>query len=81
VTAQLKAREIIVTCLPGVSEASTKTAAEVAREIRSQPDCSKLIQAARKLLSGALALTFKSTEAERAWQRGTSSYLRGGGQG
>jgi hypothetical protein len=66
IPAQRKTREILITCPPGESLASAKTAAEVAREIRSQPGEGDLIQAARKLPSGAFALTFKSTEAKRA---------------
>ena len=45
-----------------------KTAAEVVQAIRSRPGGDGLIAGARKLPSGAFALTFKSAEAKRAWQ-------------
>jgi hypothetical protein len=70
--AQRKAHEILVTCPTNEEIGSTKTTAEVAREIRIQPGGGDIIQAARKLPSGAFALTFKSVEAKRAWHAGGS---------
>ena len=61
-----KAREVLVTCSLSDAEGRAKTAAEVVRSIRSQPGGDSLITGARKLPSGAFALTFKSIEAKRA---------------
>jgi hypothetical protein len=63
-----KAREVLVTCSQSDPESGQKTAAEVAQAIRSRPGGDGLIAGARKLPSGAFALTFKSAEAKRAWQ-------------
>lgn len=63
-----KARELLVTCSQSNLEARGKTAAEVVQSIRSQPGGDGLITGARKLPSGAFALTFKSAEAKKAWQ-------------
>jgi len=63
-----KAREVLVTCSLSDAEGRAKTAAEVVRSIRSQPGGDSLITGARKLPSGAFALTFKRIEAKRVWQ-------------
>jgi len=63
-----KAREVLVTCSQTDPESRLKTAAEVVQAIRSRPGGDNLIAGARKLPSGAFALTFKSVEAKRAWQ-------------
>ena len=63
-----KAREMLVTCSPSGVAGKPKTAAEAVQAIRSQPGGGDLIAGARKLPSGAFALTFKSIEAKRAWQ-------------
>ena len=57
-----------MTCSPSNTEANTKTAAKVVKTIRGQPGGSKLITSARKLPSGAFALTFKSAEAKKSWK-------------
>jgi hypothetical protein len=63
-----KAREVLVTCSQSDPEVRAKTAAEVVQSIRSRPGGDGLITGARKLPSGAFALTFKSAEAKKAWQ-------------
>ena len=59
---------MLVTCSQSNLETRAKTAAEVVQAIRSQPGGDGLITGARKLPSGAFALTFKSAEVKRAWQ-------------
>jgi len=59
---------VLVTCLQGEPGGRPKTVAEVVQAIRSRPGGDGLIAGARKLLSRAFALIFKSTEAKRAWQ-------------
>ncbi len=59
---------MLVTCSQGEPGGGPKTAAEVVQAIRSRPGGDGLIAGARKLPSGAFALTFKSAEAKRAWQ-------------
>ena len=63
-----KSRELLVKCSQSNLDTRAKTAAEVVQSIRSQPGGDGLITGARKLPSGAFALTFKSAEAKKAWQ-------------
>jgi hypothetical protein len=63
-----KAREVLVTCSQSNTEGKARTAAEVVKLIRGQPGGNDLITGARKLPSGAFALTFKSVEAKKTWQ-------------
>jgi hypothetical protein len=59
---------VLVTCSQCNTESKARTAAEVVKLIRGQPRSNDLITKARKLLSGAFALIFKSVEAKKAWQ-------------
>jgi hypothetical protein len=59
-----RSREVLVT-LPQGTRAGTKSAADVAKEIKG---ASGGISGARKLPSGAFALTFQSEEAKEAWK-------------
>ena len=61
-----KAREVLVTCSQSNTEDKARTAAEVVKLIRGQPGGDDLITGARKLPSGAFALTFKSVKAKKA---------------
>jgi hypothetical protein len=51
-----------------LNKGKARTAAEVVKLIRGQPEGDDLITGARKLPSGAFALTFKSVKAKKAWQ-------------
>jgi flagellar biosynthesis GTPase FlhF len=59
---------VLVTCSQSNTEGKARTAAEVVKLIRGQLGDNDLITRARKLLSGAFALTFKSIKAKKAWQ-------------
>jgi hypothetical protein len=59
---------VLVTCSQSNTKGKARTAAEVVKSIRGQPGDNDLITGAKKLLSGAFALTFKSVEAKKAWQ-------------
>jgi hypothetical protein len=59
---------VLVTCSQSNTEGKARTAAEVVKLIRGQPGGNDLITGARKLLSGAFVLTFKSVKAKKAWQ-------------
>jgi hypothetical protein len=59
---------VLVTCSENNTKGKTRTAAEVVKSIRGQPGGNNLITRARKLPSGAFALTFKSVKAKKAWQ-------------
>jgi hypothetical protein len=61
-----KAREVLVTCSQNNTKDKAKTAAEVVKLIKSQPKGNNLITRAKKLLSNAFALTFKSVKAKKA---------------
>jgi hypothetical protein len=50
-------------------EGKARTAAEVVKSIKGQPGNNDLIIRAKKLLSSAFALTFKSVKAKKAWQK------------
>jgi hypothetical protein len=63
-----RAREVLVTCDQGPSSQSDKTAAEIVTEIQSTAGGNGEIIGARKLPSGAIALTFKSAEAKNQWK-------------
>jgi hypothetical protein len=58
---------VFVTCSQNNTEGKAKTAAEVVKLIRSQLEGNNLITRAKKLLSGAFALIFKSVKAKKAW--------------
>jgi hypothetical protein len=57
---------VLVTCSQSNTEGKARTAAEVVKSIRGQLEGNDLITGARKLLSGAFALTFKSVKAKKA---------------
>jgi hypothetical protein len=57
---------VLVTCLQSNTEDKAKTAAEVVKLIKGQPEGNNLITKAKKLLSDAFALTFKSVKAKKA---------------
>ena len=59
-----RAREVLVTCDQDTSSQINKSAAEIVAEIQSTARGKGEIIRARKLLSGAIALTFKSAEAK-----------------
>jgi hypothetical protein len=59
---------VLVTCFQSNTEDKARTAAEVVKLIKAQLGGNDLITRARKLLSGAFALTFKSVKAKKAWQ-------------
>jgi hypothetical protein len=59
-----RSREVLVTCDEGTSTQSNKSAAEIVAEVQSSAGGKGEIIGARKLLSGAIALTFKSVEAK-----------------
>jgi hypothetical protein len=61
-------REILITCPTGSQETNPKTAAEIVKNIRSQSGGSREILGARRLPSGAVSLTFRSTEAKQLWK-------------
>jgi hypothetical protein len=59
---------VLVTCSQSNTEGKTRSAAEVVKLIKGQPEGNDLITGARKLLSGVFALIFKSVKAKKAWQ-------------
>jgi hypothetical protein len=59
---------VLVTCLQSNTKGKARTAAEVVKLIKSQPEGNDLITGAKKLLSGVFALIFKSVKAKKAWQ-------------
>jgi hypothetical protein len=63
-----RAREVLVTPEPGANPQVEKTAAEIVADIQSTQGGRGEIIGARKLLSGAIALTFKSAEAKDQWK-------------
>ncbi len=63
-----RAREILVTCDQSTNEQNNKTAAEIVADIQSTAGGKGEIVGARKLPSGAIALTFKSAEAKDLWK-------------
>ena len=60
---------MLVTCSQSNTKGKTRTAAEVVKLIKGQLGGNDLIIKAKKLLSGAFALTFKNVEAKKAWQK------------
>ena len=60
---------MLVTCSQSNTEGKARTAAEVVKLIRGQPKDNDLITKAKKLLSSAFALIFKSVKAKKAWQK------------
>jgi hypothetical protein len=60
---------VLVTCSQSNTKGKARTAAEVVKLIRGQPGGNDLITRARKLPSGAFALTFKSVKAKKTWQK------------
>jgi hypothetical protein len=63
-----RSREVLVTCDEGTSAQSNKSAAEIVAEVQSSAGGKGEIIGARKLPSGAIALTFKSVEAKNQWK-------------
>ena len=63
-----RAREVLVTRDEGTSAQSNKSAAEIVAEVQSSAGGNGEIIGARKLPSGAIALTFKSVEAKNQWK-------------
>jgi hypothetical protein len=63
-----RAREVLVTQAPGVSLQNSKTTTEIVADIQSTEGGKGEIVGARKLPSGAIALTFKSLEAKDQWK-------------
>jgi hypothetical protein len=63
-----RAREVLVTQAPGVSLQNSKTTAEIVADIQSTEGGKGEIVGAKKLPSGAIALTFKSLEAKDQWK-------------
>jgi hypothetical protein len=63
-----RAREMTITCPNGIQESTPKTAADIVKNIRSQPGGSGEILGARRLPSGAVTLTFRNTEAKQLWK-------------
>ena len=63
-----RAREVLVTRDEGTSAQSDKSAAEIVAEVQSSAGGNGEIIGARKLPSGAIALTFKSVEAKNQWK-------------
>ena len=57
-----------MTCDEGTSAQSNKSAAEIVAEVQSSAGGKGEIIRARKLPSGAIALTFKSVEAKNQWK-------------
>jgi hypothetical protein len=60
---------VLVTCSQSNTEDKARTAAEVVKLIRGQLKGNDLITEAKKLLSDAFALIFKSVKAKKAWQK------------
>jgi hypothetical protein len=58
---------VLVTCSQRNTKSKAKTTAEVIKSIKGQPGSNNLITRAKKLLSSAFALTFKSVKAKKAW--------------
>lgn len=59
---------MLVTCSQGALPPNNKTAAEIVADIQSTAGGKGEIIGARKLPSGAIALTFKSAEAKDQWK-------------
>jgi hypothetical protein len=59
---------VLVICDQGPSSQSDKSATEIVAEIQSTARGKGKILRAKKLLSGAIALTFKSSEAKNQWK-------------
>jgi hypothetical protein len=57
---------VLVTCSQSNTEGKARTAAEVVKSIRGQPEDNDLITGVRKLLSSAFAFIFKSVKAKKA---------------
>jgi hypothetical protein len=57
---------MLVMCSQSNTKGKARTAAEVVKLIRGQLEDNNLITEAKKLLSGAFALTFKSVKAKKA---------------
>jgi hypothetical protein len=63
-----RSREVLVTCDQGTSTQHNKSAAEIVAEVQSSAGGKGEVIGARKLPSGAIALTFKSVEAKNQWK-------------
>jgi hypothetical protein len=57
---------VLVTCSQSNTEGKARTAAEIIKLTRGQLKGNDLITKAKKLLSGAFALIFKSVKAKKA---------------
>jgi hypothetical protein len=60
---------VLVTCSQSNIEGKARTVAKVVKLIRGQLEDNDLITRAKKLLSNAFALIFKSVKAKKAWQK------------